>query len=149
MRSDAVATVDGLYAAWAIQDVETVLAYCSDDICYNVLHPISAFSAEASIRGRSAVRSYLEGVAATWEFLEIVPGTMLINGCEVREYGRFKSRHRTTGEVLETFKRHIWIVKNGRVVSCTEYQDLAHDLAFMRMAWSRAARPPTRVVNPA
>lgn len=145
MRNDPASVVEGLYAAWALQDVETVLAYCSHDVCYDVIETEGISGLGGEIRGKDAVRSYLKAMVAAWEFLQIVPGSMLISGDEVREIGSFHCRHRATGDVIEIRKRHVWRVPRGRVVSCIEYQDAFKLSAFLRMARATARTKPVRL----
>jgi ketosteroid isomerase-like protein len=137
MGGDIASVVDGLYAAWSLQDIDATLAYCADDICYNVISANGISGLGAEIAGKSAVRSYLLAMAAVWEFIELIPGPYVIDGNEVREYGTYLCRHRATGEFLETRKRHVWQVENGRITRCTEYQDAFHLDAFLRMARPR------------
>lgn len=134
MRSDPESVIEGLYAAWRLQDVEAVLAYCTDDVCFRVLPTGSAQSRIFEMRGRDAFRIHLERLRASWEFLAIHPGPLIVNGDQFREVMRVRARHRATGRILESHKRHVWQFEGRHVKSCDEYEDTALLSAFLRLA---------------
>ena len=131
MRSGPEATIEALFAAWRLADIETTLAYCSDAIVYELHLPDSKLRYAGEITGKEAVGRYLRDVVATWEFLQLEPGPMHVEGGLVREVTQFKSRVRTTGDILEGRKRHIWHVEFGLVTRCEEFQDTPMLRAFL------------------
>ena len=134
MRSDAEGVVEGLYAAWRLQDVDTTLAYCADEMRYTVHQPEGISGIGGVVSGKPALRSYLEAICATWEFAVLTPVILYVDSTVVREQTRFSSVHRRSGLPLAGTKRHIWHIENGRVVNCDEYQDAVRIRAFLRMA---------------
>ncbi len=137
MRSDPEAVVSGLYAAWSLQDIEAVLAYCSNDIVYAVHQHSGVSGLGGDMTGKNAVRAYLKAVCEVWEFIDMMPGSFDVRGDEIHEYMRFHARHRPSGQELIGRKRHVWLVLDGRVARCDEYQDAASLDAFMRMVGAR------------
>ena len=148
MRFDPEAVVHGLYAAWTMQDVETTLAYCHDDIRYRVVTTSGEPALAADTVGKAAVGSYLSAVCAAWEFIEVVPGPFTVDGNILREQTRFRAIHRPSGLPLDGRRRHVWVVEDGRVRSCTEYQDIGALAAFLRMAEARCRSMAGAVVLP-
>ena len=143
MRSDPEAVIQGLYAAWTLQDVETTLAYCHDDVRYEVV-TASTHSHRADLAGKAQVRAHLEAMCAVWEWHPawIQPGPFVVEGdVVIREQFAFRARHRRSGLEMNGTRRHVWTVKKGRVSLCSEQLDTATLDAFLRMAdaYSRSA----------
>ena len=134
MRSDPESVIDGLYSAWRLQDVEAVLAYCTQDVCFRVLPSESDRGRIFEMRGRDEFREHLKALRAAWEFLDMSPGPLSVNGDHAREVMRVSARHRATGRILESHKRHVWQFDGHRIKSCDEYEDTALLRAFLRLA---------------
>lgn len=149
MRSDAGSTIHGLYAAWRIADVEAVLAYCTDDIRYAVHSADGRYDFGVATIGKQDVRAYLSAICASWEFLRIEPGPLTIADGIVREYAYFRSRHRKSGLVLEGGRRHIWVLRDNKVASCSEYQDVGALMAFLQLAEAQGRSFARSFVAPA
>ena len=134
MRNDAEAVVEGLYAAWRLQDVAATLIYCAPRVRYTVHQPEGITGLGGQMIGHAAVRTYLEAVAARWELLDLTPVSLLVDDDVVRGQIRFSSLHRATGLPLSGTKRQVWQVRNGLVAACDEYQDAVQIKAFLTMA---------------
>lgn len=134
MRNDAEAVVEGLYAAWRLQDVEATLAYCADDFRYTVHQPEGITGLGGKMRGKDQVREYLHALCQRWQFEQLAPVALTVRGDVVRGLTRFRSVHRRTGLVYAGRKRHVWRVKAGRIVKIDEYQDAVELKAFLAMA---------------
>lgn len=141
MRGDPEAVVAGLYAACQLEDIEAMLAYCHDDIHYSVYQPNGISGLGGEIVGKNVLRRYLRAVFETWEFVEVMHGSLRIEGgtagATVRETSRFHVLHRATGLPLEGRKRHVWHVDGGRIARCEEFQDASQIDAFLRMVGAR------------
>lgn len=134
MRNDAEAVIEGLFAAWRMQDIEATLAYCADDMVYEVHQPDGITGLGGVMIGRAQIRSYLEAVCARWEFLELAPVSLFVQDDCVRGQTQFRSLHRRTGLPLAGTKRHVWRVAGSRVARCDEYQDAVQLKAFLALA---------------
>ena len=134
MRQDAEAVVEGIYAAWRLQDIDATLAYCSEDMRYTVHQPEGITGLGGVMIGKAAIRCYLTAIAASWEFAHLAPASVTVQGDVVRGLVRYNSVHRRTGLPLAGTKRHVWQVENGRIIACDEYQDAVRIKAFLEMA---------------
>lgn len=134
MRNDAEAVVEGLYAAWRLQDVEATLCYCTPNIRYTVHQPEGVTGVGGESFGQKALRSRLQAMCATWEFEYLAPASLCVDGNCVRAQLVFRSIHRRSGLPLAGTKRQVWHVEDGRVASCDEYQDAVQIKAFLKMA---------------
>ncbi len=148
MTRDPARVLENVYASWRLQDVAAVLDLCTAKICYVVHKPPEIVGVGGCMLGLAEVRSYLEAVCRTWEFLEIVPGTFHIQGDEIRELMRFKTRLRGTADELEGSKRHIWQFRNGRVCQFQEFQDAQSIRAFLGMFAPADLRPSRPAIAP-
>lgn len=137
MRCTPASTIQGLFAAWRIGDIDTVLAYCTPDIRYAVHSADGRYDFGVAAIGAEDVRAYLTAICSSWEFLQIEPGPLTISDDIVREYSYFRSRHRKSGLVLEGGRRHVWVLRDNRVASCSEYQDVSTLMAFMQLVDAR------------
>ena len=145
MVDDPSSILTALYAAWAAQDIEMTLIYCSDDIRYTVHSPEGISGVGGVMQGKASLRAYLTAVCGVWDFVEIMSGDLTPNVADdpelVRESMRFRAVHRLTGLPLDGRKRHVWRVHNGRVVECDEFQDAMTIKTFLEMArWQVDAR---------
>ena len=134
MRVGAEALVEGLYAAWRIQDIEATLIYCADDIRYSVQQRDGMSGVGGLMLGKPTVRSYLEAFCATWEILYLEPRVLRIEDNVVRGQLKFRALHRRTNLALDGIKRHVWVVGPKLLASCEEYHDADQIKAFLTMA---------------
>ena len=140
MRQDDPETiVDAAYAAWRLQDEEAWLAYCAESVVYTLHVPTDLFPFGGSSVGKEAARRRLCMIWDLWEFLEMAPGQLTVDGCVVRALVTFRCRHRSTGRLLEGRKRNVWRVENGLVTRYETFHDLERVRAFMRLATTEQA----------
>jgi ketosteroid isomerase-like protein len=132
MRCDQETIVEAAMRAWFLQDVDTTLAYCRDDICYVIHGPPEESFARAHL-GKAEVRAYLDSVCAAWDFIVMQPTGIISSGNTVREVTRFRSRHKASGNILESIKRHVWTIETGRIVRVDEFQDTPFMQAFFKL----------------
>jgi ketosteroid isomerase-like protein len=132
MRCDQETIVEAAIRAWFLQDVDTTLAYCHDDVCYVIHGPPEAKFARQYC-GKGEVRAYLNSVCDAWDFIFMEPTGVTNDGNMVREITRFRSRHKASGDILESVKRHVWIVEGGRIVRVDEFQDTPFMRAFLKL----------------
>jgi len=136
MRCDQETIVEATLGAWFRQDIALTLAFCHDDICY-VIHgpPEEAFA--RTYRGKAEVGAFLQSVVDAWEFIVMDPTGVISSGNVVREVTRFRSRHKPSGEILESVKRHIWTLDGGRISRVDEFQDTPAMRAFLKLGECR------------
>lgn len=133
MEADLKALISRLFERWQARDVEGVLDLCDPSICYRLHHQPHHSRFAGELRGKQDVRDYLTAVCANWHFVRIVPGPMQVDGDVVRETARFYARKGgPDGEVIVGCKRQEWLIINGLVARCDEFQDAEMIGAFIR-----------------
>lgn len=133
MANDPGTVVRQLFDCWQARDIDGVLALCHDSISYNLHQQPHQSRFAGELRGKSEVGDYLSAVCDKWYFVEIVPGPMTVEGDIVRETTHFHARHGgPDGEPIGGIKRHEWLVIDGLVARCDEFQDADMIGAFIR-----------------
>lgn len=136
MRCDPEAVIQGLYSAWTLQDIDTTLAYCHDDVKYRVLTSDGRWQ-RLELNGKAEVRAHMEAMCAVWGWrpADIQPGPFVVEGnLVIREQFAFRCTHRRSGLEFTGTRRHVWKVEGGRISCCTEHIDAGALDAFLRMA---------------
>ena len=118
--------VQGLYAAFAVGDVPTVLAAMDPGIEWreaesNPYQP----SGEAWVGGDAIVENLFVPLVTDWESFTILPKEFHDGGASVVVEGRYSGTHRTTGKLLDAQFCHVFRIRDGKVVSFQQYVDTA------------------------
>jgi ketosteroid isomerase-like protein len=139
MRKDPEGIVEAFYRAWLVRDVEAALAYCDDRIrvAQHFSDPALPFTGETV--GTADFRARLLLVARSWEFLSSDPVHSLVGPETIKSHCPFVIRHLATGEVFDGTFRHLWGVRDGRIIALDEYIDIARLKAFLRLLEAPAA----------
>jgi ketosteroid isomerase-like protein len=136
MRMGPEAAVEGLYAAWIIQDRDAMLAYVTDDLYFaQLVSPADLRHAGVTV-GKDKFGERADMVFADWAFEKIVPIQLTVEGHIIRYLCDFKIRLRRTGDLFEARMRSVFYVKDepgGRIYRIEEYHDAACFEAFMRL----------------
>jgi ketosteroid isomerase-like protein len=137
MRMGPEASVEGLYAAWMIQDRDGMLAYLTDDVYFaQMVSPAALRHAGISI-GRGKFGDRADMVFRDWAFDRIVPRPLTVSGHILRYLCDFSIRFRRTGDVLDGTMRSIFFTSETKIYRIEEYHDAARFEAFMRLANSK------------
>lgn len=121
MSSQARATVQNLYAAFAKGDVAAVLGYLSADISWT---EAAGFPYGGTYHGPTAV---LDGVfmrlATEWEGFAAVPAEFIDGGDTIVALGTYSGRYKATGRSFEARFAHVWKVRDGQAYCFEQHTD--------------------------
>ncbi len=121
MGSEALARVQGLYAAFAAGDVPAVLGTLSADIAWT---EAEGFPYGGTYHGPTAV---LNGVflrlATEWDGFAAVPGEFIDAGDTVVALGLYSGTCKATGKAFRAHFAHVWKMRNGQAYQFTQYAD--------------------------
>lgn len=121
MSSQALATVQNLYAAFAKGDAATVLGCLSADIAWT---EAAGFPYGGTYHGPTAV---LDGVfmrlATEWDGFAAVPAEFVDGGDTIVALGTYSGRYKATGKSFEARFAHVWKVRDGQAYSFEQYTD--------------------------
>ena len=121
MSSQALATVQSLYAAFAKGDVPAVLGCLAADIAWT---EAEGFPYGGTYHGPAAV---LDGVfmklGMEWDGFAAVPGEFIDAGDTVVVLGIYSGRYRATGKSFQAHFAHVWKMRDGQAYRFTKYTD--------------------------
>lgn len=143
MKDDAETVVEAFHAAWIIGDVEAAMAYCHADIRVTLHYRDRALPFAGETVGWEPARRRLYQTAQAWEFLDMRQTHTTVTPTVVRSWVPFVMRHRATRAVLEGTFRHVWTLRDGKIIGFDGYADIALLKSFLRLIGLPAA--PTNV----
>jgi ketosteroid isomerase-like protein len=124
-RAQIKGLIDKAYAARKAGDVEALVGLFRPDGVFRVAGAPETFPVAASARGEAEIRERVRGFVQTFQFLEIEPLDLIVEGDKAARRWRAKIRHIASGEVRETEAGDIWTFKDGRVASLIQFIDTA------------------------
>lgn len=124
-RAQIAAVVDKVYAARKAGDVEALVGLFRPDGVFRVAGAPETFPVAASARGEAEIRQRVRGFVQTFQFLEIEPLDLIVEGDKAARRWRAKIRHVPSGEVREMEAGDILTFKDGRIASLTQFVDTA------------------------
>jgi ketosteroid isomerase-like protein len=132
--SPEVELVASCYAAWSERRLDHLLNAVSDDCVYTMHVPEALLAFAGRHEGREAIRACLESILVEFaDVLMVVDDWTHGAGEIVRTRVVYYYTHPETGDQLDGVLRHVWRVKDGRVVQLDEYHDAPRLEAFLKM----------------
>ena len=129
MSAENVAVVKGIYEAFGTGDVPAVVAAMSPEIEWNEAENFP-YSDGNPYRGPDAI---LGGVFARiggeWTGFAALPEQFLDAGDTVVVLGRYTGTFNATGQAMNPWMAHVWIVRDGKAVA---FRQLVDTLAVAR-----------------
>jgi ketosteroid isomerase-like protein len=117
-RSDVAAFIEKTYAARKAGDVDAVAKVFAPDAVLRLPGFVKA-------EGAPEIRTTLKALIGDFEFLEIDPLDLIVEGTRAALHWRLKFRHVPSGQIRETEVCDVWRFQNGLVVSFTQFCDTA------------------------
>jgi ketosteroid isomerase-like protein len=124
-RAQIKAIIDKAYTARKAGDVEALVGMFRPDADFRVAGAPETFPVAASARGAAEIRERVRGFVQTFQFLELEPLDLIIEGDKAARRWRAKIRHVPSGKVREMEAGDIWTFKDGRVASLVQFVDTA------------------------
>lgn len=113
------------YQAWRQGDFDTATAPPAEEIVYTLHMPSSTHPLGGQCVGKEQTCAYLSKLREEFDMEAFEPGPILADEAHVAAQVGIRYVNRTNGERLEMKLTHFWIVRDGEVVGCDEYLDLA------------------------
>ena len=126
------ATIQGMYDAFAVGDVEAVIAAMSDDIVWNEAESFPYADGNPYVGPDSVVNGVFARLGAEWEYWRLTIESMLESGEKVVAFGRYAAENKETGKVINAQFVHVWTVVDGKAVQFQQYADTAQVVDAMR-----------------
>lgn len=135
-EQDNRALVQRGYEAFGRGDIEALLALFDEDVEWITPGP-SDLPTAGRRRGRQQVAEFFQIVNSLFEVQRFETEAFVCEGDRVVVVGSETSRVNATGKVLEMRWAHVFTVRNGKVATFEEFQDLSAVVAELRHAQSR------------
>jgi ketosteroid isomerase-like protein len=149
-RAQIAAIIDKAYAARKAGDVAALVGLFRPDGVFRVAGAPESFPVAASARGEAEIRDRVRGFVQTFQFLEIEPLDLIVEGDKAARRWRAKIRHVPSGAVRETEAGDIWTFKDGRVAALVQFVDTAMVADLVKGAEAgRLREPASRAPPPA
>jgi len=118
-----VATIKGLYDAFARGDVPAVLGMMDANISWT---DAEGFPYGGTYHGPDAV---LQGVfiplGNEWDGFSVVPEEFIDGGDKIVAIGAYSGKYKATGKSFKAPFAHVWTLKDGKVVVFHQHTDTA------------------------
>lgn len=134
VSSPEVQLVAGCYKSWTEGRIDRLLDVLADDCVYTMHVPRELLAFAGRHEGSEAIRTCLHDIIAESDFLLYAVDDWSHGAGEiVRTRVVYYFFHPDTGDQLDGALRHVWRVRDGRVVQLDEYHDVPRLEAFLTM----------------
>jgi ketosteroid isomerase-like protein len=147
-RAQIKAIIDKAYAARKAGDVEALVGMFRPDATFRVAGAPETFPVGASTKGEAQIRERVRGYVQTFQFLEIEPLDLIIEGDKAARRWRAKIKHVPSGEVFEMEAGDMWTFKDGKVASLVQLVDTAQVADLVKRAGAGRFREAASRTSP-
>jgi len=127
-----LAVVQGMYDAFAMGDVESVVAAMAEDIVWNEAENFPYADGNPYMGSQAIVEGVFGRIVAEWDYWELDLQDKLQRGNRVAFFGRYNAKHKDSGKTISAQFVHVWEVVDGKAASFQQYVDTAQVLAAMQ-----------------
>lgn len=124
------------YDAFGRGDLDALLGLFDDNIEWTSPGPPDLPTA-GTRRGRQQVAAFFGAVDQVYEIQRFEPKTFLADGDRVVVLGDDTARIKATGKIITPAWAHAFTLRDGRIISFTEYIDTSEVVAELRAAQAR------------
>jgi hypothetical protein len=123
MSAENVATIKGLYDAFAAGDIGGVLGAMSPDIEWNEAENF-IYADRNPYRGPQAVATgVFARCAMEWDGFSVAMDDLIDGGDRVVALGRYVGAYKGVGQPMNPQAVHVWTVKDGKAIAFQQYID--------------------------
>ena len=125
MSAANVALVQGLYAAFARNDIDNLAAQCAPDVVWQVKGPAGEYPMVGTWKGPAGVRAFFRLLFETQEPISFEPREFHLSGDLVFVLGHYEFAIKKNGRRAAADWVHVFKVENGKLTAFTEFTDTA------------------------
>ena len=126
-----LAVVQGMYDAFAIGDVESVVAAMAEDIVWNEAENFPYADGNPYVGSQAIVEGVFARIVAEWDYWELDLQDKLQRGNRIVFFGRYNAKHKESGKTISAQFVHVWEVVDGKAASFQQYADTAQVLSAL------------------
>jgi ketosteroid isomerase-like protein len=127
-----LAVVQRMYDAFAVGDVETVVAAMAEDIVWNEAENFPYADGNPYVGSQAIVEGVFGRIVAEWDYWELDLQDKLQRGNRMVFFGRYNAKHKESGKTISAQFVHLWEVVDGKAASFQQYADTAQVLAALQ-----------------
>jgi uncharacterized protein len=140
MSHHAPQTILDLYAAFARGDAASVLAMFDPGIVWNEAESIPYADRNPYVGPQQVAEGVFGRILADFDGFSVNVDKIVHEGDTVVALGRYRGRHRSTGQGLDAQFVHVWTFRDGKIVQFQQYADTAQ---FVRVAGTPVLAGPS------
>lgn len=119
-----VAVMDGLYQAFAKGDVPAVRAVMDDKIVWNEAENFPYADRNPYLGPEAVLNGVFARIGAEWEYFNLTDIQLHdMSNNQVLATLRYKSKHKTTGKMIDSQTAHLWTLKDGKITAFQQFTD--------------------------
>ncbi len=126
-----LAVIQGMYDAFAVGDVDSVVAAMAEDIVWNAADSFPYADGNPYVGSQAIVDGVFGRIVTDWEYWELNLEDIVQGGNRIAFFGRYNGKHKETGKTINAQFVHLWEVVDGKAASFQQYADTAQVLAGM------------------
>lgn len=127
MQRSALETVNEFYEAFAVGDIDRVLATLSDNLHWSEAEDYLYADKNPYIGKMEFLEGIVTRAGEDWDGLAVKVDSISVAGeTQVIAQGRYFGTHRRTGKSLDCQTAHFWTVSDGKIVKFQQYANTAH-----------------------
>ncbi len=127
-----LAVIQGMYDAFAVGDVEFVVAAMAADIVWNEAENFPYADGNPYVGSQAIVEGVFGRLVGEWEYWELDLQDNLQDDNRIAFFGRYNAKHKESGKTISAQFVHVWEVVDGKAASFQQYADTAQVLAAMQ-----------------
>ena len=127
-----LAVIQGMYDAFAVGDVELVVAAMAADIVWNEAENFPYADGNPYVGSQAIVEGVFGRIVADWDYWELDLQDNLQDDNRIAFFGRYNAKHKESGKTVSAQFVHVWEVVDGKAASFQQYADTAQVLAAMQ-----------------
>ena len=128
-----LAVIQGMYDAFAVGDVEFVVAAMAADIVWNEAENFPYADGNPYVGSQAIFEGVFGRLVAEWEYWELDLQDNLQDDSRIAFFGRYNAKHKESGKIISAQFVHVWEVVDGKAASFQQYADTAQVLAAMQI----------------
>jgi len=126
-----LAVVQGMYDAFAIGDVESVVAAMAEGIVWNEAENFPYADGNPYVGSQAIVEGVFARIVAEWDYWDLDLQDKLQRGNRIVFFGRYNAKHKESGKTISAQFVHVWEVVDGKAASFQQYADTAQVLSAL------------------
>jgi len=125
--------LEAVYACWAVGDIDGFMDAFADDFAYTNHMSPEFVPFAGTVHGKVAFRRQLQKISDNFDVIHYTPVQIIPRNDLIRAQITFLYRHKATGLTYGGRLRHVFQIKDQRIVKFDEFHDGERTRAFFEL----------------